>query len=237
MPSLETGWWEVERARLVRERTAALTRPGELLADVGCGRGEMLAHRELVDRVVVNVDSHRWESWTHRPGVHYVVAAADALPFRDHAFDLVGSFDVLEHLADDELALREQVRIATKGGWVVATVPAGPRLWSAHDVAVGHHRRYGRHSLEDLARRCGLTVMRATCFFSFLWVPALLTRNRASRRSEPGTGEGIVSRVIRRVVESLCATERWLLRRWRLPVGTSIWMETIPSRDPRPRHP
>ena len=63
------------------------------------------------------------------------------------AFDLVGLFDVLEHL-DDDLgalrALREQLR---PGGWLLLTVPAHRVLWSDYDVASGHRRRYTRREL------------------------------------------------------------------------------------------
>ena len=63
MPVDATGWWEVERARWIRQRVAALTGPAALVADVGCGRGVMLADDALSDRIVVNVDSYRWSNW------------------------------------------------------------------------------------------------------------------------------------------------------------------------------
>jgi SAM-dependent methyltransferase len=228
MASDEAGWWEVERARFILERVSHLTWPGAVAADVGCGRGVMLTDETLGDRVVVNVDSYRWSSWNVRPGVRYVLATADALPFRDGSLDLVGSFDVLEHLADDDVALREQARVVRPGGHVVSAVPADPRLWSAHDEAVGHHRRYDKATFETLASKSGLHVIHATHFFSFLWLPALLTRRRAQARSEPGTGSGLLSRGVRQVVALCCAGERWLMRRWNLPFGTSLWFESRP---------
>lgn len=236
IPVDSDGWWEVERARLIRERVAALTRPGAIVADVGCGRGVMLADGPPDGCIVVNVDSHRWENWERRPGVQYVVADADVLPFRGGAFDVVASFDVLEHLADDHAGLREQVRVVKPGGLVVSAVPADPRLWSIHDEAVGHHRRYDAGSYARLARSSGLSISYSTHFFSFLWLPALLTRRRSQRTSEPGNGAGLVSRMARRCVGLCCAVERWLLRRWSLPIGTSLWFESSPSAaQERPR--
>ena len=189
----------------------------------------MLLDDALADRIVVNVDSYHWNNWTARPGVQYVVAVADALPFHDGAFDLVGSFDVLEHLADDDLALREQTRLVRTDGNVVSAVPADPRLWSTHDEAVGHHRRYEKTTFEALASKSGLIVTNATHFFSFLWLPAFLTR-RWTRSTRAGYRLGPLARGLRRLIVLYCAGERWFLRRWHLPVGTSLWFESHPAR-------
>jgi SAM-dependent methyltransferase len=225
MPVDETGWWETERAHLIRELVTELTGPNALLADIGCGRGGVLSGTAVGRRVVVNVDSYRWREWEPRVGVSFVVAAADALPFRDGAFDLVGSFDVLEHLADDQLAVREQARVVRPKGHVVAAIPADRRLWSAHDEAVGHHRRYDRATIAELFDAENLHVMRVTNFFSFLWFPAFLTRSRRTRRRPPGNGPGRASQVLRRVIAGMSRIERWWFRRWSLPVGTSLWIE------------
>ena len=226
MPVDETGWWGTERAQFIRERVRKLTGPGALLADIGCGRGLVLSGDSLIGRVVVNVDSYRWPEWKPRPDVHFVLATAEALPFRDGAFHLVGSFDVLEHLANDHLAVHEQGRVVDPNGYVVAAMPADERLWSPHDVAVGHQRRYDRSTAAELFAAEGLRTTRTTDFFSFLWVPALLTRSRQTRRCPPGNGPGRVSLFLRRVIGVVSGIERWYLRRWDLPIGTSLWIET-----------
>jgi SAM-dependent methyltransferase len=224
MPSNESGWWEEERARFIRERVAELAPGHAVVADVGCGRGRLLADPALDGRRVVNIDSHIWDEWRGRDDVLFVCASADALPFRDEAFDLVGSFDVLEHLPDDRASLIEQRRVTRSGGSIVAAVPADPRLWSGHDVAVGHFRRYDETSLADLASRSGLEVARTTYFFSYLWLPAFATRRRAAR-AEPGARGGVVGAMIRRAVGLVSTAERAVLRRWRMPFGTSLWAE------------
>jgi SAM-dependent methyltransferase len=224
MPSSESGWWEEERAKLVAERITDLVGHSAVIADVGCGRGTMLREPTFDEHVVVRVDSHLWDEWRERPGP-YVCAAAHALPFRDGTFDVVGSFDVLEHLADDEAALREQRRVTRAGGHVVAAVPADRRLWSAHDEAVGHHRRYDRAGLRALADRCGLIPTRLSAFYSFLWLPAYALRNRAARTAEPGNDDTVSGRLVRHVIGALSRLERLVIRRVRLPVGTSLWAE------------
>jgi SAM-dependent methyltransferase len=226
MPSDVTGWWERERATFIRERVLARTEPGEFVVDVGCGRGTMFEGEIDASRSVVRVDSHLWAEWSDRPGM-YVCALADALPFRDGVFDLVGSFDVLEHLQHDEAALREQARVAKAGGHVVAAVPADRRLWSAHDEVVGHQRRYDRETIRELGERCGLGTQRLSSFFSFLWIPAWAGRHNPARLSEPGNGNSVLGSATRFVIQVLSRCERAAMRRFDLPIGTSIWVEFV----------
>ena len=173
-----------------------------MVADVGCGRGWLLGAAAL-DVTIVNIDSYVWPEWALSQHVLHVCASADALPFRDGTFDVVGSFDVLEHLPDDEAALGEQRRVVRPNGRVVVAVPADRRLWSPHDDAVGHFRRYDVPELRALADRSGLRVERCTRFFSFLWLPAWLGRNRATRPAEPGNGKGVVGALVRGTVGGL----------------------------------
>lgn len=222
----EGGWWEVERAHFIRGRIVSLLAADQSMLDVGCGRGTLLGERSLVPgSMCVGVDSYIWPEWlTHNTNSFYVCALADQLPFRDGAFDVVGSFDVLEHLPDDEGAMREQARVVTSQGHVVASVPAHPKLWSAHDVDVGHRLRHTRRSLTALANSADLIPTRTTHFFSWLAPPAFVLRNKAKRGESPGNG-WFVGGAVGRVAALLSTCERAVLRRFDLPVGTSLWAE------------
>lgn len=229
LPISDDGWWARERAQMINGRVAELSRPGDRLLDVGCGRGSMLADPRLADRVVVRMDSHMWDEWDGSDGF-FVCASATALPFRSNAFDLVGSFDLIEHLDDDVGALREQRRVVRDSGMVVIAVPSDQRLWSALDDAVGHRRRYDRKTLIRSASAAGLQTDRTTAFFSFLWLPALAIRRSRLRSTEPGNSESIAARFLRTVISVLAAAERWAVRRFRIPMGTSMWAECRPNR-------
>ena len=220
MPTDEAGWWERQRAELIRQRMDALAGLSGRMIDVGCGRGTMLDDERFEGQFVVQVDSHIWAEWAARPG-NYVCARANALPFRDGSFDVVGSFDVIEHLEDDAASLAEQRRIAHQRGAVLTAVPADPRLWSAHDEAVGHHRRYTTSSLSDVAESAGLRIESSTHFFSFLWLPALLLR-RSDARREASAGDGLISSIVGAGINALSALERAVTRRWSLPFGSSL---------------
>jgi SAM-dependent methyltransferase len=184
----------------------------------------MLDDPRMWDRLVVKIDSHIWDEWSAQRGAH-VCARADELPFRQDCFDLVGSFDVLEHLREDRQAVSEQARVSCDQASIVASVPADPNLWSAHDVAVGHQRRYTVGALEALLDKEGLYVDDRTHFFTFLWLPARLMRSRRANTEEPASGDNAVAKASRLAIRLLCSAERYIARRISLPFGTSLWVE------------
>ena len=85
-------------------------------------------------------------------------ADARRLPIPDASLDLVVAFDVLEHIEDDAIAVGEICRTLRRGGIALVAVPADPRLWSAHDDAVGHVRRYTRETLRTLVESSELHI-------------------------------------------------------------------------------
>ena len=76
------------------------------------------------------------------------------------SFDLVCAFEVLEHIDDDEAALREWRQLVRPGGWLLLSVPARHGKLGPHDEIAGHIRRYRRSGLKQLAERVGLNVER-----------------------------------------------------------------------------
>jgi SAM-dependent methyltransferase len=109
-----------------------------------------------------------------------------SLPFKAR-FDAVGCFDVLEHIPDDQLALRNLRNVTKPGGIVLITVPQHRWLWSLNDDRAFHQRRYSRRELLGKALGAGLEPLRVT---SFVCLPLPLMILRKFRKSEPGD-EGI----------------------------------------------
>ena len=81
------------------------------------------------------------------------------LPFPDEHFDLVMSTDLWEHIEDHRTVAREALRVLRPGGVLLLAVPSGMDLWSGHDVALGHVRRYEREQLVDLVTGAGLDLV------------------------------------------------------------------------------
>jgi SAM-dependent methyltransferase len=73
----------------------------------------------------------------------------------DARFDLVCAFEVLEHVEDDLAALQAWRAHVRPGGWLLLSMPAHQRRFSAHDRVVGHYRRYDPKPTADLLRRAG----------------------------------------------------------------------------------
>jgi SAM-dependent methyltransferase len=93
-----------------------------------------------------------------RRGLEAVRADARALPFPDATFDLVLSSDAWEHIEEDDVVASESHRVLRPGGVLFVMVPADMALWSGHDVALGHRRRYERDELVSLVEDAGFRV-------------------------------------------------------------------------------
>lgn len=93
-----------------------------------------------------------------------VVAEASSLPLPDRRFDLVGAFDVIEHVADDAPVFRELARVARDGATFVFSVPLHPAFWTGFDDLVGHFRRYDPERLEETVAAHGFDVEESAVF-------------------------------------------------------------------------
>jgi SAM-dependent methyltransferase len=103
-------------------------------------------------------------------------------PF-ENEFDAIGMFDVLEHLKDDEYALRQASKMLVPGGKLFITVPAHQWLWNRDDAIAAHKRRYNRKMLAQAVEVAGLRVLEIRYFFIFI-LPMLYLRHILNRDRE-----------------------------------------------------
>lgn len=200
-------WWYRER-RAVLARVVADLPPGSAL-DVGAaGGGNTQVLTGLGWSAVALEYSRDGALVAEQRGLPTLRADACHLPFADESLDLVTALDVLEHLEDDAAAAAEIRRVLRPGGRLVVTVPVDPRLWSAHDEAVGHVRRYTRSSLLALLVRAGLEVESARS-----WMVLLRPAVALARRRSTGSDLDEPSRVVNAVLGGIVRLER------HLPVG------------------
>jgi hypothetical protein len=89
--------------------------------------------------------------------------------------------DVLEHVEDDRAFLADLIALARPGAHILITVPAGPQLWSRHDVTAGHLRRYERDVFTSLWRNQSVSPRLVTFFNSRLYPLIRLARFAANR--------------------------------------------------------
>ena len=98
-------------------------------------------------------------------------------------YDCLGSFDVLEHIDDDMLVLRNFFDVLKPGGYILLTVPQHPWLWSSTDVHAHHLRRYTRSELIRKVKLAHFSVEFCTSFVSLL-LPLMMI-SRLSSQQKP----------------------------------------------------
>lgn len=202
-----THWWYAERRHLLAGMVRGL--PPGTVVDVGAaGGGNTAVLRDLGWRAAPLEFGADGAEVARERGLPSLRADACALPLADASVDAVVAFDVLEHIPDDRTAVAEVHRVLRPGGSFLVAVPVDMRLWSAHDEAVGHVRRYERSDLLELLTDGGFTITQARSW-NVLLRPVVALRRRSSRGSDLARLPQPVNAVLRAVV----AAERYL------PVG------------------
>ena len=175
-------WWYAARRRLLRDQVSPGA--GDRALDVGAAAGgNTRVLRSLGwDAVAVEYSEVAAQVAAQR-SVPVVRADATRLPFRDASAGLVVAFDVIEHIEDDVAAVREFARVLRPGGLLHLAVPADPALWSDHDVAVSHLRRYTRETLTAVLQGTELEVLDVWSW-NVLLRPLVAMRRRSSSGSD-----------------------------------------------------
>lgn len=223
----ERHWWYVARRNLLREHFRDL--PTGLGVDVGAaGGGNSLVLQELGWKMVALEYSVAGAQVALGRGLASVRADALRLPLGTEKADAALVMDVLEHLDDDAAAVRELARILVPGGRAFITVPADPGLWSAHDVALEHRRRYTRESLSLLLSRNGLEIQHMWSW-NVVLRPVVMVRRKVTTRS-PAAGSEMapVSPLINRALGGLLSMEARCPRLRDLP-GVSLVVIATPA--------
>jgi SAM-dependent methyltransferase len=157
------------------------------------------------------------------PNVELYQADARRIPF-ECEFDVVGVFDVLEHLIEDETALAQMFDAARLGGGLLVTVPQHPFLWSASDQYAMHQRRYSRAELRAKVKKAGFQIERITSFNSLL-LPLMIWSRRQPKRDhdfQPWR-EFEISPALNKTLESILKFERMVIKTGgSFPAGGSL---------------
>lgn len=177
-------WWYRGRRRIIRAELDRLPLPANAsVLDAGCGSGRTLEELSPYGDVYgIELDPGAADVARARGRGEVQIGRLEELPWEDGRFDLITCLDVIEHTPDDRVTLRELRRVSRPGGFLLVTVPAYQGLWSTHDVANHHYRRYSRSRLRAAARDAGWGVVRMTSFNGLLLAPAAAVRLAERRR-------------------------------------------------------
>jgi len=211
-------WFRTRRARLLREIRRRLHPAGRFL-DVGCGTGYFAGYLARKGFTTFGCDLFH-ESSMCEASLLAVGADAMNLPFTGSSFNGVGLFDIIEHMDEPAVALREAHRILKPGGFVFITVPASRALWSAIDVIGGHRMRYSAVELQELLRNTGFVVHRVSYMFPSLLPFIYLARNNPSYNTPDGRLS--VGKFANAVASAFFFFEDVVLDFVNWPVGTTV---------------
>jgi SAM-dependent methyltransferase len=149
-------------------------------------------------------------------------ALPDLSMFPADSYDLIALLDVLEHVPDDKgslAAIRGQLK---PGGALLLTVPANRWMWSAHDVAHHHHRRYRKSEIEKLALDAGFRIELLSPFNSLLFPPIAAVRLLGKVTGKDDSDDAMPGALVNRTLDTIFGLERSLIGRVPMPFGVSL---------------
>ncbi|MBW2173556.1 MAG: class I SAM-dependent methyltransferase [Deltaproteobacteria bacterium] len=182
MFDIETSyWWFVGKQFLVKNilRKCSLNSlKKNRILDIGSGTGTILKLLEgygIAYGVELSTDAIQF---LKRRDLNFVVRsdASLSIPFKEDVFSVITCLDVLEHIDDDFALLNEMVRVCEPGGHIILTVPAFNALWSPHDSALQHRRRYTRKQMLKRVCRLNSAVIKSSYYNTALFLPILAVR-------------------------------------------------------------
>ncbi|MBD3291738.1 MAG: methyltransferase domain-containing protein [Armatimonadia bacterium] len=230
----DTYWWFVGRRHLVRDLIDrfAPEREPRVILDAGCGTGGTLSHlRGMGELWGCDVAPEALAACRKRGFDRLKRSPVQALDFSDDRFDVVVSCDVIEHIEEDRRAMGEMARVLRPGGILVMTVPAHRWLWSAHDEALDHLRRYETAPLREMIESAGLKLELYSKAVAVV-MPAILASvayRRLLRLFRGGPEQEAeqtalfeLPRSLNRMLVWLLDLETWLMRYISLPIGASL---------------
>ncbi|MBW2174134.1 MAG: class I SAM-dependent methyltransferase [Deltaproteobacteria bacterium] len=224
-------WWFVGKQFLVKNilrRCSLNSLKRSRILDVGSGTGTILKLLEdygIAYGVEVSTDAIKF---LKRRDLNFVVRsdASLSIPFKEEVFSVITCLDVLEHIDDDVTLLNEMVRVCEPGGHIILTVPAFNALWSQHDSALQHRRRYTRKQMLKRVSRLNSTVIKSSYYNTALFLPILVVRKLkpllSGRRNTASDFFVPIPRWLNALLTLLYVTEMACLQFLNFPFGVSI---------------
>jgi len=219
-------WWFTARHRILDGIIERIVKPpeGARILELGAGTGhnlEMLSRFGDVEASELDPGARQLAS--KRLGRPVVEAALpDLSMFPADSYDLIALLDVLEHVPDDKASLAAILGRLKPGGALLLTVPINPWMWSAHDVAHHHHRRYRKAEIRELARAAGYEIELLSPFNSLLFPPIAAVRLAGKIMDKDDSDDAMPSRLVNKALDTIFGLERGLIGRVPLPFGVSL---------------
>lgn len=224
----KTYWWHLGRLRIIERYIAFVHKTGGRykILNIGCGTGgtiDMLEKYGTTDNVDVSDSAI---AYMKQNGYGRIRKVKDIkLPYKDQTFDMVGAFDVLEHIKKEVPALKEWSRVLKNDGAIIITVPAYQWLWSEHDTSLHHQRRYTTKRLKEAARKAGLKPQKISYAIVFslpLIAGFRFVHKILGKKADSATSYVDVPDWVNKFFTKLLYIESGLHTHISLPAGTSV---------------
>jgi len=207
-------------------RTLNLETPSRHILDIGCGTGIITKSLEKIGKVVgVDKEKTAIEFCKKRRIVNLIIAHSNRLPFKESSFDIICAFNIIEHLKDDVSFIEEMHRVCKKGGRIFFATSAFKFLWSEHDCANEHQKRYTVDGLKKiLGTKFEIEKITYTNFFLFPIVFLITLFKKLDHRCRKIVSRSFypVPRVINQLLIGLLYLESGLIKYLIFPWGVSI---------------
>ena len=219
-------WWFIARRRILKRLIERVVKPPHKarILEVGCGTGHNLAMLGKFGHLDASeLDFAARTLSSKRLGREVKEAKLpDLSMFKRNEYDLVALLDMLEHVPDDLASLRAIHRRLKPGGALLLTVPANPWMWSAHDAAHHHFRRYTKKQLKELFLRSGLEIELLSYFNTLLYPLIASARIAGKLLRRDSSDDKLPGERVNAALEKIFGVEAGVLGRVPMPFGVSL---------------
>lgn len=225
-----TYWWFQGRKKIIFElmrKYVLLELNNPRILDSGCGTGLILTELNKYGFTIgLDISSKALSYCKDRGITKLIKAQVSNLPIKDNTCDVVVSLDLLEHIENDNEVLKEYHRVLKKDGFICLTVPAHPFLWSEHDEALHHFRRYTKKEFKATLLKNNFKIVRYSYVISFTFFPIVIYRFLSKilkkKNSQSKTHIIPLPKNINQFLIFILKIEAFLLKFINLPIGVSL---------------
>ncbi|MDQ3239411.1 MAG: methyltransferase domain-containing protein [bacterium] len=194
------------------------------IIDVGCGAGELCYELSKLGYKVTGIDPEeeyilkaklKIFQTPHKP--NFICSSIENYN-SNKLFDIATTTDMLEHISNDDLAIKKVAQLVKKDGVIIVVVPAMPWLFGFHDESIGHYRRYSKKSIISLlSPYCKIEQVR---YFGWTFIPICILFSKILKRSYPVSSSGDKNK--NPFISTLLQIMTMLDKNLPLPFGTSL---------------
>ncbi|MBA3580918.1 MAG: class I SAM-dependent methyltransferase [Gammaproteobacteria bacterium] len=225
----EANFWFQARNRLILWGLEKYCKNFKSFLEIGCGTGYVLSGiskqfpHSTISGSEIFIDGLAFAA-ARLPSVNFMQMDARNIPFEEE-FDVIGAFDVLEHIEEDERTLAQVHTALRPEGYMLLTVPQHAWLWSPVDEYACHVRRYSALDIHAKITAAGFHIIRSTSFVTSL-LPAMLVsrivQKRASKEKFDATSELKISHWLNSLFFRMLSLELALIKKgFNFPIGGS----------------